>query len=129
MITGNKTLISAGAMVGSLTSKGIHMNVSNNVSIINGAVQAVFSGSPAGTIKLQISCDNVAENLTVGQDPASNVVNWADYSGSPQVISGAGIFIWNFFNPGYRWLRVVWTPTSGTGSLTAIIVVKGNKYG
>jgi hypothetical protein len=118
-------------MASTVTSKGIHINGYNNATIVNGAIQAIFSGSPTGTIKLQISCDNVAvplqannNNPVENTDPAVNVVNWCDYSGSPQTISGAGIFIWNFFNPGYRWLRVVYTPSGGSGALTVQAVLK-----
>lgn len=132
MIIQTVQLLTAGAMAGSLNSNGIHMNKYNDATIVNGAIQAVFTGSPAGTLSLQISCDNVAvpsyangSGNPNSANPSSNVVNWATYTGSPQTVSGAGIFIWNFFNPGYRWLRCVWVPTGGTGSLTVNAVLKG----
>lgn len=105
MIILRTALATAAAMSAGVTSAGVDMNQINA-----GAVQAIFTGAPVGTIKLQISCDPVTL--------VTSVTNWADYSGSSQSVSGAGTFIWNFFNAGYQWLQLVYTPASGSGSLT-----------
>lgn len=80
-------------------------------------IQAVYTGSPVGTFTLQVSTDQVPTG--VGADPASNVVNWTTYTGSSQAISAAGNFVWNVFPAGYHWVRLLYTKTSGTGSLSA----------
>lgn len=98
-------LINAGDMSGNITSPSQQVTF-----MINACVQAVYAGSPTGTLKLQISNDNV---------------NWTDYSGSSQAISAAGSFAYLLADIGYPWLRVVYTFTSGTGTLNVTINAKG----
>lgn len=109
-------LMTDGNMASSLSSIGIDLNQTVMYSI-----QAVFSGSPVGTLKLQISNDIVpvapVAGNPVGSNPAANVVNWTDYTGSSTAVSAAGNFVWNVFDVGYRWVRVVYTRSSGTGTL------------
>lgn len=88
------------------------------------AIQAVYTGAPGGVLKLQISTDDVKAAL--GKNPAANVVNWSDYTGSSHTVSAAGNFTWNVFPAGYRWARMVYTFSSGTGSLDASFNGKGN---
>lgn len=94
------------------------------------AIQAVFTGSPVGTLKLQVSCDNVApvqwsSGSAIVSNPAANVVNWTDYTGSSQTISAAGNFAWLINPVGFRWIRLVYTKTSGSGNLNVTFNGKG----
>lgn len=90
------------------------------------AIQLVFTGSPVGSFKLQASCDEPRDSATTPSLVAAGVTNWTDISGSSVSISAAGDIMWNIENPGYNFIRVVWTRTSGSGSLTvARINVKG----
>ena len=94
--------------------------------ICNLSVQLVWTGSPVGSFKLQASNDAGSPNA--GNDPllAQNVTNWTDIDGSAVSVSVAGNIMWNYQNCGYNFIRVVWTRTSGTGSLTvARINTKG----
>ena len=103
-------------------SKGTNLSVGTNISI-----QANWTGIPTGTFKIQISNDIVDENTARNQDPASNVVNWSDYTGSDtQVVGVAGNWLWMDKNVGYRWIRLVYTRISGSGFMTAIFNGKGN---
>lgn len=74
--------------------------------IANYSIQLVFTGTPSGSFKLQCSNDD--------SDPS----NWTDISGSSQTVSAAGSVTWNVENAGYKWVRVVYTFTASTGSLT-----------
>lgn len=86
--------------------------------ICNFAIQLVFTGSPVGTYKLQ--CSNDPGMPDGGMTPqASNVTNWTDIADSDQDISASGNIVWNVENAGYTWVRVSYTATSGTGSLTS----------
>jgi hypothetical protein len=86
------------------------------------AIQAVITGSPVGSMKLQGSCD-VGTSTTDG-NPANNVVtNWTDVAGSSQAVSAAGNLMFNISDAGWKWLRVVYTFTSGTG--TAVVRING----
>jgi|GEM_PF-2192117 len=86
------------------------------------AIQAVLTGtSPTGTLKLQGSCD--VGTRTLDNNPANNAVtNWTDVSGSSQAISATGNYMFNISDMSWKWLRVVWTFTSGTGAA----VIRGN---
>lgn len=88
------------------------------------AIQGVFTGTPAGTIKLQASCDAPPQNQFGGPVPT----NWSDISGSSQAISGAGDWLPNVVSVYYNWVRVVFTPTtpsSNPGTLNVRINCKG----
>lgn len=112
-------LLSAGNMASaSLNSLGLNLDQTSLYSI-----QAVFTGSPVGVLKLQISNDDVA--IAAGTNSAANVTHWTDYTGSSYSLSAAGDFAWNVWPAGYRWIRAVYTKTSGTGSLTITYSGKG----
>lgn len=108
-------------------SNGIYLNQTFVYSI-----QAIWTGASAlGSVKIQISNDNVqvkqySNLLSTLPDPAANVVNWTDYSGTSQAISGPGSFMWNFSDCGYAWVRAAFTFTSGTGLWTVNAWVKGS---
>jgi hypothetical protein len=74
------------------------------------AIQVVFTGANvAGTIKLQASLDNST---------------WVDVPDSSQTITASEDHIWDVTSAGYRYVRVDWTYTSGTGNMTITIHVK-----
>jgi hypothetical protein len=107
------------SMASTCTSIGVDLNQMNLASI-----EAVFTGSPVGTLGLQISSDDVPLCNTgsancVTYNPAGNVVNWVTYTGSSEAVTSSGNFLWNLNLAGYRWIRLVYIPTSGTGSLSA----------
>ncbi len=100
------TILLAGDMSqATLTSSSVDMT-----EFAIGAIQAVYTGSPVGTFKLQISNDNST---------------FSDYTGSSNAITVAGDFMWNLVDAGYSYVRLVYTKTSGTGSVTAKAVAKG----
>lgn len=87
------------------------------------AIQAVWTGTPNGTIKLQASCDLPVNNIGQG---SQTVTNWTDIANTPQVIAGSsGNFMWNITSAMYRYVRLTYTNTSGSGTLNAVMCVKG----
>lgn len=86
------------------------------------AVQAVFTGSPVGTIKLQVSCD---PGRTTSNAYGTDVANWSDLAGMSASISAAGLVMFNVTDAGYKWVRVVYTAASGIGGLTVRFNAKG----
>ena len=74
------------------------------------SIQANFTGSPVGSLILQISNDNLV---------------WTDYTGSSTAVSGAGNFLWNLVSTGFQFVRVFYDRTSGTGSLSITVNGKG----
>lgn len=116
---GSAPLLVNGSMSSSLFGHGIPLDQAWIYSI-----QALWSGPALGTLKLQISNDNVAKQLSgpvSSADPAAYVVNWTDYSGSfssTSATSGSSNFMWNVLYPGYAWVRPVYTAASGSGQLS-----------
>lgn len=115
-----KNLLTNGSMGSSINSFGIDLNQAYLTCI-----QAVWTGSPVGSIQLEISCDNVQPINANNADPAGNVVNWSVYTGSPVAVSGAGSNAWIITGVGYRWIRVQYVYSSGTGSLLVQANTKG----
>lgn len=80
------------------------------------SVQIVWTGaSAAGTLKLQASND-----IT---DDSASVVNWEDIAGSSYTVSGPGSAFYNYDGAFYKWFRVVFTFSSGTGTITVTNVL------
>lgn len=87
--------------------------------IANYSIQLVFTGTPGGNFKLQCSNDMGNPSANKEADRNFQITNWTDVADSAQTISAAGNHTWDVQNAGYRWVRVVWTQTSSTGTLTS----------
>jgi hypothetical protein len=86
--------------------------------IVNYSIQLVFTGTPEGTWSLQASNDMGVEDRNNGGWNGNGVTNWTTIDDSQAGISEAGSAMWTVENCGYRWVRVVYTRTASTGSLT-----------
>lgn len=98
--------------------------------ICNAGIQLVFTGTPAGNFKLQVSNDVGRSNNAASESAAyAAVTNWSDVADSAITVSAAGNVAYELQNSGFEWVRVVWTATgagSGTPTLTiARAKVKG----
>lgn len=111
-------IVESGDMSGSVTSIGIDLQ-----QLLSYSIQAVFTDAPVGTFKLQWSNDEV--QVSSGSNPAANVVNWTDYTGTSQAVSAAGNYGWIGAWAGFRWIRLVYTRSSGSGTLNAVFCGKG----
>ena len=98
-------ILSAGNMGGSLTS--IPQDLQGTTSY---SIQAVYTGSPNGTMKLQISMDGV---------------KYSDYTGSTVVIAAAGDTLYKITRNGERFVQVVYTFSSGSGVFNALLGLQG----
>ena len=87
------------------------------------AIQLVFTGTPAGAFKLQASCDKGNPTATSETQQYSGVTNWTDIDDSSETVSAAGNLLWNIADPGYQWIRVVWT-ASGAGTTPVLTVAR-----
>lgn len=79
--------------------------------------QAFFDDAPDGSFKLQASNDDVPL-------PAM-VENWSDVASSTITVSASGDAMWNVTNAFYKWVRIVWTFSSGTGLAQITYASKG----
>lgn len=74
------------------------------------AISIDFSGSSlGGTLSLQSSNDGT-DFITI--------------TGSSQVIASAASHMWNVTGTGYRFVRVKWVNSAGTGTIAAKLVAK-----
>lgn len=73
------------------------------------AIQLVFDGSPNGVFSLECSNDEYS--------PSQEPQNWTLIRGSEQSVNEDGNHTWNIEDAGYRWVRVQWVRTSGSGTL------------
>lgn len=111
----NDTLIDAPADLSSpWTSKAIWLGHVTNYSI-----QLFFTGTPEGSFKLQCSSDAGTKSNLGEAYIETGLTHWTDIANSTQAVDEAGDHTWQVENAGYPWVRVVWAPTSGTGSLTS----------
>lgn len=119
MRTPNALLVENGDMSGSINSNPFRLEHLNTV-----AIQAVFTGSsPTGTFKVQVSNDT--QLITESGDIGATVNNWSDVSGSSVSVTASGDVAWNLPNTGFRWVRVVYTRSSGSGTLNVRAQGKG----
>jgi hypothetical protein len=88
------------------------------------AIQIEFTGTPTGSFKLEASNDPVPKaSQTFGVNGVVTYApsDWTDISNSTIAVSAAGNIMYNYQAiPGYNYVRVVYTDTSG-GTSTAII--------
>lgn len=84
------------------------------------SIQAIWTGSPVGNFTLQTSCDQGTDSQGDG------VTNWTTYTGSSQAAGGvAGDLTYGVTVTGDRWIRLVYTRTSGTGTVNIRCETKG----
>jgi hypothetical protein len=104
----NREIITAQSMGASFNSDPVYVGGAPGFSI-----QAVTSSSssPVGTFKLQASND-----LQTG-----SVTNYTDIPDSDIAVSGDAVDMWDVMDHQYKWVRVVYTRTSGTATVSARI--------
>lgn len=94
------------AMASTINGPDINVNLYQDFSLF-----VKWSGTPTGTLKLQ--CSN---------DVGDSVTDWEDVPGSSVSVAGAaGQQVWNYTRAPFRWVRLVWTASSGSGTFTKVI--------
>lgn len=96
--------------------------------IINFSMQLVYTGTPAGNFKLQVSDDKGDPNAASEAQKYAGVTNWTDMSDSAVTISAAGNIMFNIQNTGYEWVRVAWTAT-GAGTTPVLTTARAKVKG
>lgn len=119
---GSTAIVTNGSMSQSFNSIGVDTSQHWACSI-----QANYSGSGLGDMKIQVSNDNPAKSpIDQESDPAARVTNWATYSSSSTTgAAGSTSFIVNLANPGFRWTRFTFTASTGSGVMSVNYFGKG----
>lgn len=94
--------------------------------LVRGSLQGTFAGtSPSGTLKLQGSNDQPG-----GGNPAVfQPTNFSDIASATVTVSAAGTFATPVTELAYRWVRAVWTYTSGVVTVTNQPSFHGSGWG
>jgi hypothetical protein len=117
MRSNNHAIVTNGVMASNIVSSDIYLD-----QVFAFGIQAVWTGTPGGTLKVQVSLDIGPDVNGVG----SAVVNWTDVAGSSVLLTGAGgNFYWDFPEQSLRWARLVYTAATGAGTLNARANLKG----
>lgn len=96
----------------------------------NYSIQLVFTGTPGGSFSLQASNDTGSIDATHPDVSTHGVMNWTDVQDSPVTVAAAGDLMYDVRIAGYNYVRVIYTRTSGTGTITvARAYVKGLEGG
>lgn len=110
-------VLSSGDLSADLSSPAVDM-----LSLPFGAIELVWTGDAVGVFSVDGSIDNVPN--------ASDVVNW--YPTNTDVNNPAGASsstLVNLSGVGFRWIRVSYVSTSGTGALNVTFFGKGGFSG
>jgi len=98
-------LISAADAGSDVTSIGLNVG-----DLTHASIQISFSsGTLNGTLTLEASNDNTT---------------YATISGSSQAVTSGAQHLYNITDAGFKYVRVFWDRTSGTGTITAKAVLK-----
>lgn len=90
--------------------------------IVSGSIQAIFSGSSlGGTLTLQGSNDPIDTCLVAG---VPTPTHWSTI-GTPSTVASSALTVQTVAQLNYRWIRVIWVNSAGTGTIT----VNGNFQG
>jgi hypothetical protein len=109
--------IVAGDASGNLSSQPIFAQF-----MLYASVQVVIAGgtSPTGALKVQFSNDPGGPQNTT-QPPT----HWSDVPSATVSATDNGVYAIPKFDVAYNWLKLVWTFTSGTGTLSANMKTTG----
>lgn len=102
----NIQIVTNGNMASNITS------LSTNIDeIVSYSIEAAFTGSAVGTIKLQGS-----------NNPS--LLGYTDITDSISEVDGTGSYLINVELPAYSYVQLVYTAVSGSGTLNAVINAK-----
>ena len=111
---------------GSTADESTTISASRNSNPIRVARSATISGASSldGNLKLQATLD-VETNSGWEPTGVTGLSNWVDVADSSTDVTTDGTTLWNVARIGWRWVRLVYTSTAGTGTLVGRIQVKG----
>jgi hypothetical protein len=107
---------------GTVLNTTINSTAQSFMDLFGFSIQVVITGTPTGTIKLQMSDDISYSGKPTAGGTGLNAppVNWTDIANSSFTVTAAGNVAWDYSWPGFNWVRVQFTDTSG-GTSTATV--------
>lgn len=92
------------------------------------AIELTVPAGPVGTLTVQVSDDDGQQGPgQPGGATTDSTMNWVDVSPA-EAISGTtnSPFTWDYSDCPHRWIRLNYTRTSGSGTMTGRASVKGS---
>ncbi len=117
----NEVLLANGDMTQTLHSSPLDLTYSYGYSI-----QISYTGSPVGTLILEGSDDASFPQDANFQFAAFTPTNWTTLAGSTVNVFGPDAILYNFSDAYYKYVRVTYTPTSGSGTCQIVGNTKGS---
>jgi len=79
---------------------------------------------------VQVDFSSGTLNGTLTLEASNTNVNYVTISGTSQAIASGASHVYNVSGASYKYYRVKWTATSGTGTMTAVAILKEptNRY-
>jgi len=79
---------------------------------------------------VQVSFSSGTLNGTLTLEASNDATTFATVTGSSQAVASGAQHVYNVGSAGYRFFRLVWANTSGTGTATAKCLIKepSNRY-
>lgn len=115
MISYTQTLVSSGTMTGTseIDSKPFWIGTTQGFCI-----QAIWTGTATGTLKLQASNAATRPNtLNAATSAAVPSNSWSDVPDSEYSVTAAGNYLWNYDGAYFPWVRVVYVNATNTGTI------------
>lgn len=98
----------------------------DNISLYSVQLTTTGGGSPTGTFKIQVS-DSRSNELNDGiPSPAPSAMKWTDLASATSAFTVDATKLIDVSTCPHLWFRLVWTKSSGTGTVTGLFVGKGN---
>lgn len=115
---GQSTIFSNNAVTASAFSNGI-----DTQQLALASIQFIVGDGVTGSFTLQGSNQNV--QVYPGPNQAGYVTQWADYVGVTHSNGTGSSYLYNLANIAFRWIRVKFTYSSGSGAVTQLYSGKG----
>lgn len=104
----NSILINNASMDADFVSKVIKLNTMERI-----VLNSIISGSPDGSLQVQVSDDVVNKE--------TDVLNWIPYPGATQTVLGYTQVAFRIKDVSFRWLRLVYVFVGGSGNITTTV--------
>lgn len=105
---------------GDMSAASITSDVTDIQFLDNVGLQLQWTGSPVGTFSVQVSADYAISSIT---GAVTNPGTWSTLPPAPTTASGSPIYI-DLNQLSAPFVRVVYTKTSGSGTLQGYITAK-----
>jgi hypothetical protein len=82
------------------------------------------------SFSVQFTFSSATLNGTASLECSNNNNDWIQVTGSSVAVASGAVTMINVINGAYRWVRAVWTASSGTGTVTAdaAVVQPANRF-